>query len=116
VSYLTQTQIGDDPYMKMRVAQCAAQQGCATDAGIDPDGWSNEWRRVWAASPSWDASWDSALARPDNPPGYQPGMDPAVIEDQSILAQVQVMMPFTHVGGAAVHPAAHPINGDAVAP
>jgi hypothetical protein len=93
MSYLTQVAIGDDQYMKMRVAQCAAQQGC-TDTGIDPDIWSTEWRRVWAASPGWDASWESALARPDNPPAYQPGMDPACITDQNILSQVQTMLPF----------------------
>jgi hypothetical protein len=97
VSYLTQSVIGDDPYMQSRVAQCAAQQGCA-EAGIDPDVWSREWRRVWSTSPGWDDSWESALARPDNPPGYQPGMDSAVITDMSILSQVQAMMPFTRVG------------------
>jgi hypothetical protein len=97
MAYLTQVSIGDDPYMKSRVAQCSAQQGCA-DAGIDPDQWSHEWRRVWAASPGWDGAWESALARPDNPPGYQPGMDVAVIQDAQILSQVQAMMPFTRVG------------------
>lgn len=97
MSYLTQTAIGDDPYMKMRVAQCAAQQGC-TDVGIDPDVWSSEWRRVWSTSPGWDTQWESALANPDNSPGYQPGMDPAVITDPNILSQVQSMMPFHRVG------------------
>lgn len=103
MSYLTQTQIGDDPYMKMRVAQCAAQQGC-TDEGIDPDVWATEWRRVWASSPGWDEAWESALIRPENPPGYQPGMDEAVIQDAQILSQVQSMLPFTRVG--SVPPAA----------
>jgi hypothetical protein len=97
MTYLTQGNISDDPYMKARVAQCAAQQGCA-DAGIDPDIWAVEWRRIWSASPTWDEQWESALARPDNPPGYQPGMDEAVIQDDSILAQVQSMMPFVRVG------------------
>lgn len=92
--------------MQARIAQCAAQQGCATDAGIDPDMWTKEWCRVWSASPGWDSSWESALARPDNPPGYQPGMDSAVIEDQSILSQVQSMMPFTRVTPPLVSPAA----------
>jgi hypothetical protein len=82
--------------MQSRIAQCAAQQGCA-QAGIDPDVWSREWRRVWAASPGWDAAWESSLARPDNPPGYQPGMDPAVISDGQLLSEVQAMMPFVRV-------------------
>lgn len=97
--YLTQSAIADDAYMKNRVAQCAAQQG-VTDAGIDADLWANEWRRVWASSPTWDDAWESALVNPDNPAGYQPGMDPAVITDNQILAQVQSMMPFTRVGAA----------------
>jgi hypothetical protein len=96
LSYLTQSTIADDPWMALRVAACAAQQGC-TDVGIDPDLWAREWRRVWSASPGWDAQWESALARPDNAPGYQPGMDAAVISDGQILSQVQSQMPFTRV-------------------
>jgi hypothetical protein len=102
MSYLTQSAIGDDPYMQSRVGQCAAQQGCATDAGIDPDVWAREWRRVWAASPGWDDAWESALARPDNPSGYAPGMDEAVVQDAQILSQVQSMMPFVRVGVGGV--------------
>ena len=97
--YLTQSTIADDPYMKLRVSSCAAQQG-VTDAGIDPDLWTSEWRRVWSASPGWDDAWESALANPDNPAGYQPGMDVAVITDDQILAQVQSMMPFARVAAA----------------
>jgi hypothetical protein len=97
MSYLTQSTIGDDPYMKSRVASCAAQQG-VMDAGIDADVWTNEWRREWAASPGWDDAWESALARPDNQPGYQPGMDQACITDDQILSQVQTMMPFHRIG------------------
>lgn len=93
--YLTQSAIGDDPYMKQRVAQCAAQQGI-TDTGIDPDVWSTEWRRVWSASPGWDDAWESALAG-EHEPGYMPGMDPAVITDDQVLSQVQSMMPFHRV-------------------
>jgi hypothetical protein len=102
--YLTQTQIADDPYMRARVAQCAAQQG-AMDTGIDADLWATEWRREWASSPGWDTAWDSAMARPENPPGYQPGMDGAVIQDAQILAQVQSMMPFKRLADT-VPPAA----------
>lgn len=95
--YLTQSAIADDLSMKLRVASCAAQQGC-TDAAIDPDYWANEWRRVWAASPGWDAAWEYALAQDDKPPNYKPGADPLVVTDDQILAQVQAMMPFAHVG------------------
>lgn len=103
--YLTQSTIADDPYMKLRVAACAAQQG-VTDAAIDPDYWTQEWRRVWSASPGWDAAWEYALAKTDNPPGYKAGMDVAVITDDQILAQVQAMMPFAHVGQALAAPVA----------
>ena len=65
--YLTQSTIGDNPYMKQRVAQCAAQQG-VTDVGIDPDVWATEWRRVWSTSPGWDDAWESALADPTTRP------------------------------------------------
>lgn len=92
MSYLTQSIISDDPYMRLRVASCAAQQGCA-DAGIDPDAWAVEWRRVWGSSPGWDAAWESAQAGGIT----DPGADPSVITDQMILSQVQAMMPFTHV-------------------
>lgn len=97
MSYLTQSTIADDAWMRLRVSSCAAQQGCA-HAGIDPDTWAFTWRRVWSASPGWDMQWESALARPDNAPGYQPGMDPAVISDGQILSQVQSQTPFTLVG------------------
>ena len=97
--YLTQSAISDNPYMKQRVAQCAAQQNI-TDAQIDPDTWASEWRRMWASSPGWDDAWESALANPEKPPGYDPGMDAACITDQQILAQVQVMMPFHRLAEA----------------
>lgn len=94
--YLTQSIIADDPYMRLRVASCAAQEGCA-ETGIDPDAWTSEWRRVWASSPGWDAAWESAQAG-----GVEtPGSDPAVITDGQILAQVQAMMPFTRVADHA---------------
>lgn len=96
MGYLTQSTIADDEWMKRRVSSCAAQQG-VTDTGLDPDVWTHEWRRVWAASPGWDDAWDSALANEGKPPGYQPGIDPAVITDDQILSQVQSMMPFHRV-------------------
>lgn len=100
MGYLTQSAIASDPYMQQRVAQCAAQQGCA-DAGIDPTAWTTEWRLEWAASPGWDAAWESALANQEQPPGYQPGMDAACITDDQILSQVQAMMPFHRIGQEA---------------
>ena len=89
MSYLTQGKIADDASMRVRVASCAAQEGCA-QAGIDPDTWTWEWRRVWSSAPGWDAAWESAEAN-NNP---NPGVDPAVITDSEILSQVQSMKPF----------------------
>lgn len=88
--YLTQGQIAADEDMRVRVAQAAAQEG-VTDAGIDPDVWTNEWKRVWASAPGWSEAWESAEAGGNE----TPGADPAVITDGQILAQVQGMKPFT---------------------
>lgn len=90
--YLTQGLIAADPAMNTRVAQAAAQEG-VTDAALDPDWWTTQWRRVWAAAPGWDAAWESALAA-GNP---APGSDPAVITDGEILSQVQAMTPFRSI-------------------
>jgi hypothetical protein len=93
MAYLTQSIMADDPYLRLRVASCAAQQGCAENRGIDPDMWTLEWRRVWASAPGWSEAWESAVTSgvPD------PGADPGVVTDSQILAQVQSMMPFTRV-------------------
>jgi hypothetical protein len=93
MTYLTQSIIADDPYMRLRVASCAAQQGCAEDFGIDPDFWALDWRRDWAASPGWDAAWESAVASGV----VDPGREDVVITDAMVLSQVQAMMPFTTV-------------------
>ena len=90
--YLTQAIMADDPYMRLRVSSCAAQEGCA-DVGIDPDAWTFEWRKVWAAAPGWSDAWESAQAGGI----VDPGRDPLVVTDGMILGQVQVMMPFDHV-------------------
>jgi len=103
--YLTQSIIADDPYMRLRVSSCAAQQGCATEGGIDPDHWTLEWRRIWASAPGWDGAWESAQASNVQ----QPGSDPGVITDEQILSQVQAMMPFTSV--ADHKPTATPTGG-----
>jgi hypothetical protein len=100
--YLTQGLIANDTDMLSRVAQAAAQEGVAA-AGIDPDIWTWEWRRVWAAAPGWSEAWESALAAhpPETEPDYRPGADPAVITDPQILSQVQSMTPFTRIGPTA---------------
>jgi hypothetical protein len=98
--YLTQSIVADDPYMRLRVASAAAQEGCATESGIDPDEWTFQWRRVWAAAPGWSDAWESAAAA-----GVaDPGSDPAVITDAMILSQLQAMQPFTRVADHAPEP------------
>lgn len=92
MTYLTQSIIADDPYMRLRVSSAAAQEG-VTEVGIDPDVWTSEWRRVWSTAPGWDAAWESALAGG----GVDPGAKPDVITDGMILSQVQSMKPFTLV-------------------
>ena len=92
MTYSIQGVIADDPYMKTRVAQCAAQEGC-TLAGIDSDTWTTAWRRDWASAPGWDAAWEAAIAGGNT----NPGADPAVITDGMILTEVQSMMPFVLV-------------------
>ena len=87
MSYKTQGEIADNRSMATRVAQCAAQQGQTQD----PDRWTHEHRREWAASPGWDAAWESAkVANPAA--GYDPGADEAVITDGMILSTVQPMV------------------------
>jgi hypothetical protein len=94
MSFLNQSEIADNQFMLVRVAQCAAGQGEA-----DPDAWANINRRTWAAAPGWDSAWASAQAAHENDPapepgeqGYDPGADEAVITDPMILSQVQSML------------------------
>lgn len=90
MSYLDQSEIGVNPSMTTRVAQCAAQEGEA-----EPDRWTYEHRREWSAAPGWDAAWASAQAShppdPEATTAYDPGADEAVITDEMILSQVQSM-------------------------
>jgi hypothetical protein len=95
MSYLTQAVMADDAYMRLRVAQSAAKNGCATDAGIDPDEWALEWRRVWAAAPGWDTSWEAST---------DPEKGQTAIKDLEIESKILAMMPFTHVADHAPHP------------
>jgi hypothetical protein len=96
MSYLTQNDIVNSPAMNARVAQAAAEQ----HAPYDPDRWTHDYRRTWAAAPGWDAAWESFKAShpdPEDPPADyvspDPGADPGVITDGQILAQVQSMIP-----------------------
>lgn len=95
MSYLDQADIANNGAMFSRVAQCAAEQNIT-----DPDGWTHQHRREWAAAPGWADAWASAQAShpppdpPDPPdaPAYDPGADEAVITDSMILSQVQTML------------------------
>ena len=88
MSYLTQAAIAQNQTLTQRVAQCAAQQEIP-----NPDGWTQENRRVWASSPGWDTAWESALETNKNQPNYDPGADEAVVTDQMILSEVQAIKP-----------------------
>jgi hypothetical protein len=86
MSYLTQSEIGNNGSMINRVAQAATVE----DKGDNPDGWTYENRRVWASAPGWDEAWESArVAHPE--PEFDPGADEAVITDGMILSQIQSM-------------------------
>ena len=91
MSYLDQSEIAGNPSMMARVAQCAAQQQVP-----EPEQWTQDNRRTWAAAPGWDAAWASAQAShpldPESPTIYDPGADEAVITDAMILSQVQSML------------------------
>lgn len=96
MSYLDQSAIASNHAMTERVAQAAAEDGIP-----DPDTWTTDNRRTWAAAPGWDDAWASALAShpPTNPPqypAYDPGQDEAVITDGMILSQVQSMNTARH--------------------
>ena len=92
MSYLTQSAISGSYGMIQRVAQCAAAEADNAEFDGDPDVWTYENRRTWAAAPGWDAAWESAMVgHPD--PAYDPGMDEAVITDGMILAAVQSLLP-----------------------
>lgn len=94
MSYLTQNTIANSRYMLDRVAQAAAQED-AGGPGVDPDRWTYDHRRDWAAAPGWDTAWEYAVnTHPpvDGEEPYDPGSDEAVITDGMILAQVQSMV------------------------
>jgi hypothetical protein len=93
MGYLTQNEIATNASMMNRVAQAAASED-----QFDPDRWTYENRRTWAAAPGWDDAWESFKAsHPDPDPipeGYvppDPGADEGVITDGMILSQIQAM-------------------------
>jgi hypothetical protein len=91
MSYLTQNEIASNNTMQARIAQAAASEGATND----PDRWTYEHRRVWAAAPGWDEAWEySKLTHPpvEGEPDYDPGKDEAVITDGMILSQVQSIL------------------------
>jgi len=76
--------------MTERVAQCATLEGIP-----QPDAWTTEHKREWAAAPGWDDAWAYAKNThpfdPESGVAYDPGTDEAVITDGMILGQVQAM-------------------------
>lgn len=91
MTYLMQNRVATSLGMTVRVAQAAATEGIP-----DPDTWTMDNRREWAAAPGWDDAFASALVgHEDDQPPYDPGMDEAVITDPMILSQVQSMNPTT---------------------
>lgn len=87
MTYLIQNEIANNRVMLDRVAQAAAQE----NASGDPDRWTYENRRDWAAAPGWDAAWESArVSHPEA--DYDPGKDETVITDGMILSQIQGMV------------------------
>jgi len=95
MSYLTQGAISDNVAMRTRIAQAYAGE---SDGSVEPDQWTYEKRRVWAAAPGWDTAWEYSLnTHPDDgdpaTPPFDPGTDEAVITDAQILSQVQAMLP-----------------------
>lgn len=88
MGYLTQNTIANNGYMFGRISQAAAEEGLA-----NPEGWTSDNRRKWAAAPGWDDAWESAMVSHPEDPEYDPGRDEAVITDGMILAQVQSMNP-----------------------
>ena len=94
MGYLTQNEIANNGSMLNRVAQAAAEEDI-----LDPDRWTYDRRRTWAAAPGWDDAWESyKVSHPDDgdpeTPLPDPGADEGVITDGQILAQVQAMNVF----------------------
>jgi hypothetical protein len=89
MTYKTQNEIAESIAMRNRIAQAVAAEG--PEYTPDPDSWTFNQRRYWAAAPGWDAAWESY--RVGNPGTADPGLVESVITDQMILSQVQSMAP-----------------------
>lgn len=85
MSYLMQSNISENSAMRSRVAQAIATEAPEIE---DPDLWTYEKRRRWAAAPGWDGAWEYAMA---SDPNADPGSNESVITDGMILSQVQSM-------------------------
>jgi len=87
MTYSTQNEISESVGMRNRVAQAVAGENMTPD----PDSWTFNFRRTWAAAPGWDAAWESY--RVGNPGASDPGLVDSVITDAMILSQIQAMAP-----------------------
>lgn len=83
MSYSSVAAIRQDPWLRDRVAACAAVEGEPR-----PEEWVQTHAWPIAVQPGWAAAWDSALAAHTDA-GYLPGSDEAVISDPMILSAVQ---------------------------
>lgn len=92
MTYLVQNEISESPAMRNRVAQAASEQGITED----PDSWTYNFRRKWAAAPGWADAWSSYHV--GNPGSADPGAVESVITDGMILSQIQSMVPPTEPG------------------
>ncbi|WP_119697049.1 hypothetical protein [Microbacterium halotolerans] len=87
MTYLDIATMKDDPWLRARVAACAALEG------IDrPDQWAIDHRWKLAAQPGWAASWASALVTNAAIEGYEPGKDQGCVTDAVILSAVQALI------------------------
>ena len=98
---ITQSIMGEDQYLRLRVASAAAQEGIAL-VGIHPDKWTLEWRRVWSAAPEWDVKWEEAQTRGIT----EIGRHPDTITDEMIITQVKLMEPFHMIESNLAEPSA----------
>lgn len=87
MSYLTVSEIRQDPIIRDRVSACIAVEGINSNR---PEDWATEHAWQLAAQPGWSAAWESAQAS-HTEEGYEPGKDPSVITDAMILSAVQAI-------------------------
>jgi hypothetical protein len=96
-SYLSIAAIAKDEFMLERMYSAVSQQLHLGNITIplsnvtDPfsaQEWVNQYRYIWASSPSWGEKWTYAL----DSGNAEPGKDSAVITDGDILATVQALL------------------------